>query len=98
MSVVLRRDKKTNHKFFATFPDGRIVRFGLKGYSDYTIHKDKTRMERYLTRHRGRENWGRTGGYTPGFWSRWILWSSPSLTGAVKKTEKVLGKKISVNL
>jgi len=94
MSVTLKRATNGIHKFMAVFPDGAVVRFGRKGYSDYTKHHDKERMERYLTRHRRRENWTRSGAKTAGFWSRWFLWSSPSLAGAKRRTEKVLGKKI----
>ena len=82
------------HKFTATFSDGSKVHFGRKGYSDYTKHKDRQRMMRYLTRHRSRENWTRSGAKTAGFWSRWLLWSSPSLSGAAAKTSRILGKKI----
>ena len=82
------------HKFKAVFPDGKVVRFGRKGYSDYTKHKDIERMHRYLTRHRKRENWKRAGRYTPGFWSRWLLWSKPSFRSALRQTEKVIGKSI----
>jgi hypothetical protein len=88
------RDTDGRHKFKAIFPEGRTVHFGAKGYSDYTIHKDATRMKRYVIRHRRRENWGRTGMYTPGFWSRWLLWSRPTLSGAVAKTQRVLGRRI----
>ena len=94
MSVTVSRARNGIHKFTAVFPDGAVVRFGRKGYSDYTKHHDKERMERYLTRHRRRENWTRSGAKTAGFWSRWFLWSSPSLAGAKHRTEKVLGKKI----
>jgi hypothetical protein len=94
MSVTVSRARNGIHKFTAVFPDGSKVHFGRQGYSDYTKHKDPLRMERYLTRHRSRENWTRSGAKTAGFWSRWILWSSPSLLGARRKTEKVLGKKI----
>jgi hypothetical protein len=94
MSVTVSRARNGIHKFTAVFPDGAVVRFGRKGYSDYTKHHDKERMERYLTRHRSRENWTRSGAKTAGFWSRWFLWSSPSLAGAKRRTEKVLGKKI----
>lgn len=94
MSVTVSRARNGIHKFTAVFPDGSKVHFGRQGYSDYTKHKDPLRMERYLTRHRSRENWTRSGAKTAGFWSRWILWSSPSLLGAKRKTEKVLGKKI----
>ena len=92
--VHVKRAVNGVHKFTAVFPDGAKVNFGRQGYSDYTKHKDKERMERYLTRHRSRENWTRSGAHTAGFWSRWLLWSSPSLLGAKRKTEKVLGKKI----
>ena len=100
VKVSKARDGK--HKFTAEFPDGHHVSFGLRGYSDYTLHKDRARMKRYVGRHAGyaggrlsrRENWTRSGAKTAGFWSRWLLWSSPSLNVARRKTEKVLGKKI----
>jgi hypothetical protein len=100
--VKLYKARNGVHKFMAVFPDGPAVRFGLKGFSDYTIHKDMARMKRYIARHAGsanglrsrRENWSRSGGTTAGFWSRWLLWSKPSFRAAIKQTEKVLGKKI----
>lgn len=83
MKVLLIKSPKKEKKFRVVFDDGRHVDFGQIGYSDYTLHKDKARMERYLTRHkRGHERWGPGGVYTAGFWSRWLLWSKPSLTGA----------------
>jgi hypothetical protein len=98
MTVILKKDRDGTHKFVAEVPtaNGRSkqVHFGRQGYSDYTKHKDKTRMERYLTRHRKRENWTRAGRYTPGFWSRWLLWSKPGMQAALKQTEKVLGQRI----
>jgi len=61
----------------------RTVNFGQQGASDYTRHKDVTRKKRYLTRHGGgRENWTASGIFTAGFWSRWLLWSKPSLAAA----------------
>jgi len=93
-SVKLVRSPNAVHKLMAVFPNGRKVRFGLQGYSDYTIHKNAERMRRYLTRHRKRENWGRSGRYSAGFWSRWILWSKPSLDAAIAQTSKVLGRRI----
>lgn len=86
------------HKFRAEFPEGRVVRFGLKGFSDYTKHKDRDRMLRYLGRHRRRENWGFSGRYSAGFWSRWLLWSKPSLQAAVRETEKALGHRYRIKL
>ncbi len=88
----------------------RIVRFGQRGASDYTIHKNPLRMEQYVRRHGGKptrftepqrvhstmlkriksnkERWGLDGLYTPGFWSRWLLWSQPSLRAAALYMEK----------
>lgn len=94
-SVRVVRDTDGRHKFKAVFPEGRTIHFGAKGYSDYTIHKDAVRMKRYVIRHgRGRENWGKSGQYTPGFWSRWLLWSRPTMNGALAKTQRVLGRRI----
>jgi hypothetical protein len=105
MVVKLRKSDNGKHKFMAIFPDGAIVRFGLRGYSDYTIHRDKQRMESYVRRHAGsasglrsrRENWTKSGAKTAGFWSRWLLWSKPSFNSALKHTEKMLGQKIVYN-
>lgn len=82
-------------KFKVTLPDGRSVKFGARGYSDYTIHGDEERMKRYLTRHRSREDWTKGGIDTAGFWSRWLLWSKPSLDEARKYMEKKFSIKIA---
>ncbi len=66
----------------------RTVHFGAKGYSDYTIHRDAERMERYTVRHRARENWTRSGIYTAGFWAKWLLWNKPSLTASIHDTAR----------
>ena len=93
MKVRLTKSPKADKKFRAIFVDsGTYVDFGGKGYSDYTIHKDRERMQRYLVRHRRRETWTKAGGLkTPGFWSRWLLWSRPSLDGAKRLMTKKFG-------
>jgi hypothetical protein len=95
---VLTASPRAAKKFRVLLPDGSHVDFGARGYSDYTVHKDKQRMLRYLARHHGKENWTRTGVHTAGFWSRWILWSRPSLQSAVRETERVLRAKIRVEI
>jgi len=93
MKVRLIKSPKANKKFRALFVDsGKNVDFGGRGYSDYTIHKDRERMQRYLVRHRRRETWSKAGVYTPGFWSRWLLWSRPSLDGA----KRVMAQKFGI--
>ena len=83
MKVILRESPKPTKKFRVTFPDGKFVDFGGKGYSDYTLHRDPKRMKRYLARHsRMGEDWTMKGVRTAGFWSRWLLWSLPSMPAA----------------
>jgi hypothetical protein len=100
MVVHLYKLKSGPKKFKAEFIDDKTkkkiksVSFGARSYSDYTLHKDPERMKRYVDRHRKRENWTRAGRYSSGFWSRWLLWSEPSFTKALKKTEEKLGEKI----
>lgn len=98
MKVIVIKRGRAPHKWRAEFPDGKVVNFGLRGYSDYTIHKNHLRMLRYLMRHRRREAWGPSGKYTAGFWSRWLLWSKPSLRAAARQTERILGHNFKIKL
>lgn len=79
-------DKK--HKYYIITKTGRRVYFGAYGYSDYTIHKDPKRKERYIERHRGRENWTKSGIDTSGFWSRWLLWNLPTINSSYADIKK----------
>lgn len=93
MTIILTRSPKPEKKYRVTFMDGsgKHVDFGQKGYSDYTIHKDPVRMQRYLNRHaRMGENWSLKGKYSAGFWSRWLLWSRPSLRSAIASVSRRL--------
>lgn len=109
----LTKSPKSNKKFRITLPDSKVVDFGAKGYSDYTIHKTPSRMRLYVQRHGGKipkklkehtensviqnkmlrvtksdkEDWSKNGINTAGFWSRWLLWSYPSLSRAKKFIE-----------
>jgi hypothetical protein len=94
--VILIQRSAPPHKWTAVFPNGKSVRFGLRGYSDYTIHKDHARMLRYLTRHVKRENWSPSGRFKAGFWSRWLLWSKPNIQSAARETERILGRKYRI--
>lgn len=94
MVIFLKKNPTSEKKFRVTFEDGKHVDFGARGYSDFTLHKDPARMKRYLQRHRARENWTKTGIKTAGFWSRWLLWSYPSLPKAKTFMEKKFHIKI----
>lgn len=96
MTVILKRSPNPKKKYRAIFlENGKHVDFGARGYSDYTIHKDRNRMKRYLTRHSGMgENWSSTGKYTAGWWSRWLLWNKPTLQAAIASVSRRLRTRI----
>jgi len=104
----LSKSPKTDKKFRVVFPStGKKVDFGGRGYSDYTKHKDPERMRAYVRRHGGiaakggggrpatkssKEDW--TDPTTAGFWSRWLLWSYPTMAEAKKFIQKKFGIRI----
>ena len=91
INVVLRKSSDSRKKFDAEVTDSKgttTVRFGARGYSDYTKHKDPDRKQRYITRHRKNENWKISGVRSAGFWSRWILWGKPTLRGSIRALER----------
>jgi hypothetical protein len=84
--ISLKRANDNIHKFVAVLDvgDGRTktVRFGAKGMSDFTLSKDEARKQRYLDRHRARENWDDIT--TAGAWARWLLWNKPTIAESLK--------------
>ena len=61
-----------------------LIHFGAKNYSDYTIYYKKLgkqeadkKKNAYIARHKVNENWNNP--LTAGFWSRWIIWSKPTI-------------------
>ena len=82
-----KSDKK-DKKFYIITDTGKKVYFGSAGMSDYTLHKDPQRKERYIYRHQKRENWNKSGINTAGFWSRWYLWNLPSLEASYQDIKK----------
>ena len=61
----------------------KTVHFGAQGYSDYTKHRDNTRKQRYLNRHKKNENWNDPT--SAGALSRFILWGEPTLSASITK-------------
>lgn len=90
----LTKSPRKEKKFMVLTPSGKRVYFGATGYSDYTIHKDYERMQRYNIRHQKRENWTKSGVETAGFWSKWLLWNKPSFIGSLRDMEKKFKIKI----
>jgi len=59
----------------------KTIHFGASGMSDYTLHKDPKRKERYEKRHKAREDWNNP--MTAGALSKWILWNKPDFKESV---------------
>lgn len=82
-TVIIKPSFKSDKKFMAVFDNGvKTIHFGAKGYSDYTVHKDPKRKERYIKRHVKRENWNQCD--TAGTLSRFVLWQYHSFHKSVK--------------
>ena len=95
---ILEPSPRSGKKWRITTPEGKKVDFGASDYSDYTLHRDSDRKDRYLSRHQARENWTKSGIDTAGFWSRWLLWNLPDFNESVKDIESRFGIKIDTNI
>jgi hypothetical protein len=90
MKVTIKTSTKKDKKLMAIFtgPDfKKTVHFGAAGYSDYTIHKDPERKQRYLNRHRKNENW--SDPMTAGALSARILWNKPTLKASIADYKRI---------
>lgn len=75
------------HKYQVVLVDAttgylKTVKFGAQGYSDFTQHHDEARKQKYITRHKAREDWTKAGVASAGFWAKHILWNKPTVTAS----------------
>ncbi len=75
------------HKYCIITNDNKKVKFGAYNMSDFTIHKDEARKQRYINRHKKNENWNDKD--SAGAWSRWLLWNLPSITASYQDIKKI---------
>ena len=66
MEVVITKSTKNIKKYDARIDGTKTVSFGQKGASDFTKHKDTDRKDRYIDRHKAREDWTKSGAKTAG--------------------------------
>ena len=93
--IVISKSKNRNKKFDARIDDKKTISFGATGYEDFTKHKDPERKQRYLDRHRKREDW--SDPTTAGFMSKNLLWNKKTLTESIKDTNNRF-KNINIKL
>ena len=90
--IKIEKLKSGDKKYEAIFErNGKTIKrkFGAKGMSDFTIHKDKERREKYINRHKKKEqNLWKTSPMSPATLSRFILWSAPTMSVAVSNYRK----------
>jgi hypothetical protein len=80
------KSDKPDKKYFIITNTGKRVYFGTVGYEDFTTHKDETRKQRYIARHKKNEDWNDINSTT--FWSRFYLWEKPSKKQPMKILKK----------
>jgi hypothetical protein len=89
----LRKSLKAGKKYDAVFITDndreKVVSFGAAGMSDFTLHHDEERKERYLNRHRKNEHWDKAD--TPGALSRFILWNKKTVKASLRDYKKRFG-------
>jgi hypothetical protein len=72
---------KPEKKYYIITKDNKRVYFGQASASDFTIHKDEDRKNRYIKRHEKNESkfWNKSGIDTPSFWALNLLWNKPTI-------------------
>ena len=88
MEVIIKKSRNPNKKLDAVIDGKRTVSFGQKGYSDFTLHKDPERKERYINRHKKNEDCGLSGVDTSGFYAKHVLWNKKTLKESVNDLNK----------
>lgn len=82
------RDGKHKYLIKIETPKGTIkkIRFGAKGYSDYTKHGDVERKKRYIARHKKNEDFDNM--YKAAFYARWVLWNKKTIKASLADIKK----------
>jgi hypothetical protein len=83
--LFIRKSPRPDKKFVAKFiKNGKPIttHFGAKGYSDFTMHGDPKRKQKYLRRHRPAEDW--SDPTSAGTLSRYILWNKKSFSESLR--------------
>ena len=91
----LRKSDRPEKKYYVLLEgeSGREKRvyFGDSSSKDFTLFSPlerEERKQRYIARHRSREDWAKSGIETAGFWAKHILWNLPSVSASLADTRR----------
>ena len=94
MKLFITKSTRDNKKYDLLDKDKNyILSFGDDRYEDFTTHKNEERKN-YIKRHSVTQDHTKKGVKTAGFWSRWVLWSEPTITESINE----LNKKFNLNV
>ena len=93
--IIISKSKNKDKKYDARIDGKKTVSFGAAGYSDYSVHKNPERKQRYIDRHKKNENWN--DHTTAGFFAKNILWNKPTITASITDTNNRF-KNINIKL
>ena len=82
--IKITKLKKGPKKYEAEFKKGNKIikrKFGAKGMSDFTIHKDTKRRDRYIKRHK--KDLKTNDPTRPGYLSMYILWNKKTFKASL---------------
>jgi len=88
MEVIIKRSSKKDKKYDAVIDGKKTVSFGAAGASDFTQQKNEARKQRYIDRHKEREDWTKDGIKTAGFYAKSVLWYKPSIRESINDLNK----------
>ena len=91
--MLIEKSTRKGKRFMATYPNGKVIHFGLDGGKTYIDEGNKMKREAYLARHQKRENWNDP--FTAGSLSRYLLWGD---TTSLEANHQAFMKKFPATL
>ena len=84
------KSDRPDKKYYIITKAEKKVYFGQADASDFTIHKDEERKQRYIDRHKKNEAkfWNKSGIDTPSFWALHLLWNKSSIKESYEDIKK----------
>jgi hypothetical protein len=95
IQAIFSKSTNPKKKYKVIVTDGerkKTIHFGQAGAEDFTIHKDEERKNRYIDRHKSRENF--QDPFTAGFWALHSLWNKKSINSSLKDIKDKFNIKI----